>query len=312
MRKSYSFILIISLLFLTTTAFSQYTFRVLANKGANQVKKAGASAVALKTGETLNANDELIVATGGYIGLMHKTGKTIEVKTPGSQKVSVIEQKLAAKKTSYTSKYAAYIANKMNEGTRTRASRMNATGAVSRAVMGAGIAVLVPELSNEVLGEHAIIRWETPEGQTEEAMYNVRVQNIFDEVLFEDELTGNSFDLNFQEVPNETNLYRVFISLKDNKDVVSAPIGIKRVERDNMEELLESYEGLKNEVSDDTPLNKMIFASFFEENGLLVDALTMYEEAIAMSPEIDGFKELYYDFQVVNGIKSLDEEETEE
>ena len=71
MRKSYSFILIFSLLFAVTSAFGQgYTFRVLANKGQNQVKKAGSStAVALKTGATLNADDELIVGNGSYIGL---------------------------------------------------------------------------------------------------------------------------------------------------------------------------------------------------------------------------------------------------
>ena len=49
---------------------------------------------------------------------------------------------------------------------------------------------------------------------------------------------------------------------------------------------------LKSEVAEnESPLNKIIYASFYEENGLILDALTKYEEAIEMYPEIEDFQE---------------------
>ncbi len=313
MRKSYSFILIFSLLFAFTAAFGQgYTFRVLANKGQNQVKKAGASAaVALKTGATLNADDELIVGNGSYIGLMHKTGKTIEVRTAGTQKVSAIEQKLAAKSTSVASKYAQFIASKMNEGPRTLASRMQATGAVSRATGSAAIEVMLPKDNNntvEVFGNYGIISWLPPADADENIMYTVKVENIFDEVIYEDETAATSFELNFEEVPNETGLYLITIGKKGDDEIKSERFGIKKVGEEDMVELVENFEGLQSEVSDDSPLNKLIYASFFEENGLILDALTKYEEAIKLSPEIDDFKELKTEFLLNNGLLVVEDE----
>jgi hypothetical protein len=46
----------------------------------------------------------------------------------------------------------------------------------------------------------------------------------------------------------------------------------------------------------------LVYASFFEENGLLLDAMTKYEEAIKMSPEVDDFKELYNGFLIKNNL----------
>ena len=88
MRNLVSIAFMFALILMTSTVFAQsYTFRVIANKGDNQVKKAGAaSATALKTGSTLNSGDELIVSEGAYIGLMHSSGKTTEVRSAGTKK----------------------------------------------------------------------------------------------------------------------------------------------------------------------------------------------------------------------------------
>ena len=58
------------------------------------------AAVALKTGATLNDGDELIASQGAYIGLMHKSGKTLEVRTAGSKKVSDLAKMVNTKSAS--------------------------------------------------------------------------------------------------------------------------------------------------------------------------------------------------------------------
>jgi predicted secreted protein len=303
-----NFIFIFSLL-LTTTVFAQgYTFRVLANKGQNQVKKDGGSSVALKTGATLNAKDQLVAGSGAYIGLMHKTGKTIEVREPGTYTMASLEEKVAAKNVNVASKYAQFIASKMNDdGSVNPLNRMAATGAVSRAVGGA-LPVFVPQGSIEILSDNAVIRWKAPEGAEEGAEYGIKIENIFDEVIYTDATTDMFINLDFNQIENETGLYLVTISTKvDGESVESERIGIKRVDADERGDLVANYEALKDEVSEETPLDKLVYASFFEENGMVLDALTKYEEAIQMSPEVEDFKALYDAFLIGYNLKETEE-----
>lgn len=285
-----------------------YTFKVLANKGTSQVKIGGAGdAVALRTGSTLSEKDQLIVADGAYIGLMHKSGKTIEVREKGAVNVADLEKKIPTKTESVSSKYAQYIADKMNDdGTVTLAQRMNATGAVSRAAGGAAIDVILPQANAiDVISNKAIINWMAPPAAAEDAVYVVSILDIFDEEIFSDEVVGTQFVLDFEDkdMDNESGLYIFSVRLKNDAEVTSGKFGIKRVADGEMSELVESYEGLKSEISDDSnAMNKLIYASFFEENGMILDAMTKYEEAIQLAPEVADFKELYKAFKSNNGL----------
>src|SRR6185503_19175493 len=60
-----------------------YAFKVLANKGANEYKS-GDSWQSIKTGASLKAGDELKVSENSYIGLVHATGKPLELKQAGN------------------------------------------------------------------------------------------------------------------------------------------------------------------------------------------------------------------------------------
>ncbi len=320
MRKYVS--IAITTLFLFAFGFANaqgYTFRVLANKGQNKVKKAGAStAVPLKTGATLNADDQLIASEGAYIGLMHKTGKTLEVRTPGTTKVSDLEKKVSTKTTSVTSRYAQFLANKMNEKEKPDyRQRLNATGAAERALGGDEIIqVLIPADAEEsiAIGENAIVSWDTPEGM-EENTFVVTVKNIFDEEILKEEVTGNSINLDFtsEKMQNEENLYIIKVSAKENMDVTSGDgIAIRRLTGEEASQYQEGLESLKAEVPEDSPLSKVIFASYYEENKLIVDALTAIEEAIRMNPDVDDFKVLKKDIIERNGIKVYKEETGDE
>lgn len=311
MRKVVLTTLTLVLVFASGMANAQgYTFRVLANKGQNQVKKEGATAaVALKTGATLNAGDELIASEGAYIGLMHKTGKTLEVRTPGTQKISELEKKVNVKSASVSSRYASFLAKKMNEKENTNyRSRLNATGAVSRALAGdASINVLIPNQVN-VMGDNAIVSWDSPEG-IEQNAYVVSVKNIFDEEIYKEEVMGNSINLDFnsEQLQNDEGLYILTVKTKENMEVTSGDVGIKRLSDADAAPYKDGLDELQAEVSEDGPLGKIIYASFYEENGLILDALTKMEEAIDMSPEVPDFEELRKDILERNGIKIFEE-----
>jgi hypothetical protein len=43
-------------------------------------------------------------------------------------------------------------------------------------------------------------------------------------------------------------------------------------------------------------------AGAFEQNKLLIDAITAYQDAIKLAPDVDSYKELYKDFLIRNGL----------
>ncbi len=194
--------------------------------------------------------------------------------------------------------------NKMNEEENTNnRSRLNATGAVSRATGSAAINVMAPSQA-DLLGDLAILRWDAPEGFTEDDSYVVKIENIFNEEIYSEETKKTSVALDFsdEDLAYDMGLYLVKIYKKGDDEIASGEVGIKKVKSGDKVEVQENLANLKSEVSDDSPLNKIIYASFYEENGLILDALTKYEEAIKMSPDIDDFQELYQNFLIKNGL----------
>ena len=294
--------------FLINTSFGQgFVFRVLASKGENKVKKGvNGETVPLKTGATLMSGDELIAASGAYIGLMHKTGRTIEVRNPGVTKISDLETKLASSKTSTANKYAQFVMNKMNESdgdvNSNYRANMKATGAVKRDVAGGSLNVLLPS-TVDVLSQEAIVGWISPES-LENPTYVVSIKNIFDEEIYSAETTKNSISLNFEdEQLASERLVILKVQVKDNAEMVSGEYGIKRMSSDDAASINESLEMLKAEVPmDDSPLNRLIYASFYEENNLFLDASTQYQKAINLSPEVDDFKSMYEEFLLKNNL----------
>ena len=293
--------------FLVNTSYGQsFVFRVLASKGANQVKKAQTGeTIPLKTGATLMSGDELIAASGAYIGLMHKSGRTIEVRNPGVTKITDLETKLAKNQSSVANKYAQFVMNKMSEEGDVKSNyrqNMKATGAVERATSSAALKVMLPS-SVDILNPEAIVRWEESD-EVEDAAYVVSIKNIFDEEIFSAETTDTSMNIDFDgdNLANER-LVILNVKVKDNEEIKSGDYGIKRMSADDATSINENLESLKSELTEDSPLNNLIFASFYEENNLVLDAMTQYEKAIIASPDVEDFKTLYDDFLMKNGLK---------
>lgn len=313
---------LIAFIMIGNLAYSQggFVFKVLANKGANQVKRATGTTEGLKTGATLKTGDQIIAANGAYIGLMHKTGKTLEIKQSGVIKVNDLEKKVAALKTSVTSRYAQYVMNKINEeegGVRKNyRSNMSVTGATSRGKDG-NINLALPvgqDNKFNVYNPEVLLKWgavETEEG-SEAPVYVVTVKNIFNESLYSTETSENMVMLNLDDeaMTNESNLYIVGVALKSNAEISSQEYAIKRVMLEDTPEVKTELESLIAEVDQSTPMGKMIMATFYDENGLVLDAMVNFETLIKENPEVVDFEDLYQEFlaknNIVAGLKATD------
>ncbi len=105
----WSFFLLVFFLSFILNA-QDYTFRVLTNKGDNQVKRAGSETLEkLKTGAFLFENDEIILSTGSYVSLEHSSGKTIDTRKAGVNKVNVLEKYLLIASTNPSSERKKYF-----------------------------------------------------------------------------------------------------------------------------------------------------------------------------------------------------------
>jgi len=300
MRTIYS-TLIISLLFLGNTLMAQdYVFKVLANKGSNQVKGASESAwKPVKTGTTLNNGDELKVSENAYLGLVHSSGKTIELKKPEIIDINELASGLSSGSSSVASKYADFVLNKMSEGEDARRNNLTATGAVTRATDNSSIKVFMPS-SVEVLNPLAVVQWSEMEN---DQIYIVTLKNMFDEIIYSEETSETQMLLNLEDKKiSEERLVILNVKVKGDDNLQSGDYGIQRLAGEDALALKGEMEQLTGENTEETSLNHIMLASFYEKNNLLVDALTSYRNAIELSPEVDDFKTMYNDFIERNGL----------
>ncbi|UII33199.1 hypothetical protein LVD17_05090 [Fulvivirga ulvae] len=288
------FVLTFMLIFTVGTTFGQgYTFKVLANKGANKVKS-GSEWQALKTGASLQDGDELIISENAYLGLVHASGKTLELKAPGNHKITDLAAKVSTGGSSVASKYADFVLSKMSaEG---KKNRLSATGAVHRGSSDA-IQVFMPS-SVGVFNDNAIIRWDSLDGQN---TYIVTLKNMFDDVLLSIETKDPNIELDLTDDKiSKENVVLLSVASKGDAEVKSGTYAIKRLPQADAERVKATLNDLMSDVKQETALNKYILAGFYEENNLLIDALTSYEEAIKLAPEVESYRDAYVEFLLRN------------
>jgi len=275
-----------------------YAFKVMANKGTNEVKS-GDSWQPIKTGASLKTGDELKLADNGYLGLVHASGKPIEVKKAGSYKVTDLAASVKGG-SSALNKYTDFI---LSSNAEDKKNKLSATGAVHRDVSEAkAIKLMLPENQHSgVYNNEAVISWDPSKV---EGPYIVTLSNMFEDQLAKIETTETSIkiDLNDPKFVNETGIF-VDVRSKANPNQSSKMHLIKKLSPEAHAKVQKSLNDIMGEVSEQTALNKFILAGFYEENGLFIDAIAAYEDVIKLAPDVTYYQEAYNEFLVRHGLK---------
>lgn len=284
------------LAFAATIANAQdYTFKVLANKGSNEVRSNGAW-VPLKTGASLHSGDELKLSADGYIGLVHKKGKPLEVKTPGSYAVAQLESQLDPG-SGILSKYTDFILS--NASPESKKNRLSATGAVDRGEYHA-IKLALPDHAG-IYHNVATVGWA---GDEIKGPYLITVMNMFDEQLALYETDQTSMQLNLGEAKYaKENAVLIEVRSKSAPDQVSKRHMIKKLAAADQAGIQRSLTEINGDVKDATALNSLILAGFYEQNKLYIDAIGAYEDAIRLAPDVMAYHDSYEAFLERNGLK---------
>jgi hypothetical protein len=297
--KTNKLTLLLGFLLITSFAFAQdYAFKVLANKGTNEIKS-GDAWQPLRTGTTLKVSDEIKLGDNSYIGLVHSSGKPKELKTAGNYKVSELASQIGTG-ASVLNKYTDFILS--SNSAEAKKNRLSATGAVHRDVESAAIKLMLPENQHaSIFNNQAVINWE---GNKVPGPYVVVLRNMFDDELarLETPETSINIDLADPKYASE-NAILVEVSSKADPKQTSKQHLIKKLPPADHEKIKVSLGEIMGEVSEQTALNKFILAGFYESNNLFIDAISAYEEAIKLDPETPSYKEAYEEFLLRHGLK---------
>ncbi|MBT1705088.1 hypothetical protein [Chryseosolibacter indicus] len=295
--RTYTFTLLSAFLTFCSSVFAQdYAFKVLANKGTNEMKT-GDVWQPIKTGVSLKSSDEVKLGDNAYVGLVHATGKPLELKQAGSYKVSELSAKVG-NGASVINKYTDFILS--SNSAEAKKNRLSATGAVHRDVEISAIKLSLPEVqSSGVFNNVAIINWE---GKVP-GPYLVTLSNMFDEEIAKYETQETSLTVNLKDakLASENALFVEVSSKADSKQTSKRHL-IKKLTPLEVQNINASLNEISADVSEQTALNKYILAGFYEEHNLYIDAITAYEEAIKLAPDVPSYKEAYQAFLERHGL----------
>jgi len=277
------------------TSYGQdYAFKVLVTKGKSEVK-VGNTWQPVKTGTSLKTPDELRVTENSYVGLVHVTGKPLEVKQSGNYKVSDLSAKVGSG-SSVLAKYTDFILSSNNQ----KRNGQTATGAVHRGGDNIQVNLPKPEVAI-VFNNNVIVNWETDKVP---GPYIVTFNSMFGDELKKVETAEDNIaiDLGDQSFANEDNIIVKVVSKKEPAKA-SGEYTLKKLSKADKDRIKSTFNEIQGEVAEGTAFDKFILAGFYEKNNLYIDAITAYEEAIKLAPDVPQYKQDYNDFLIRNGIK---------
>lgn len=271
-----------------------YAFRVLVNKGKSEVN-AGGSWQPIKVGTQLKKDDELKVTDNSYIGLAHITGKTLEVKEPGKYKVADLASRIKGG-SSVLNKYTDFILSSNSTG---KKNNLAATGAVTR---GSQIPLYLPASQNALIyNDEIIFSWSN---EKIPGPYIVKFNSPFEDELAKVETNETQVKINLADVNfiNEDNIL-VTVASKSDPNKISDRYTLKRLSRADKERIKSALSEISSQTAEETALNKLVLAGFYEQNNLIIDAGTAYLQAINLAPDVPEYKEAYNDFVTRHGLR---------
>ncbi len=295
--KKLTIFTVLCFLMLSNVFAQEAAFTVILNKGSNSHGNGELKPVIL--GETLMDNEQLVIADGGYMALVHdESGISLEINEEGNYSVKELIQKVDEKSNTVLSKYGKFLMSKLNpEGEGNQ--NLNVTGAVERGDADY-IRVFLPTVT-DVYGDDLLIAWQ----QADEIRdYILTIKNSRDQIILQKNVTGTKYNLSFDQQPfSDLKLMIINVRARSNQSFISKDYGINRISEDQKQSIKNEYEHLVDVAEGNNVISKLLIASFFEENELLGDAISYYDQALALSPDTDGFEKLYNNFLYRNQLK---------
>lgn len=298
MLRNRSFVLIVALIALTTIliAAEKPDFSVLAIQGDVTVKRDKDNDwKKINPGEKLYSKDQIKISKGAYVGLIHSTGSPIEIKNSGNYTVQkLITQATGKKSNDVTKKFTTYIIDEMTKSDDKSGAgykgNMKTLGAVERSVGGskAGIVARLPR------GTYAIdskldFSWYPKSGVK---LYNFSLKNAEGKEVFKKAVSTTNLTVNLDEIKmNRGECYNWSVSSDNAK---SDDFCVMRMTVEDLKQVNNDISQINSEVGKNPgSIGHLVLASYYEEKNIVNRAISSYQQALKLSPNVDNYKKFY-------------------
>lgn len=292
-------------LLISLTAFFSYSqgyiFSVLANKGSNQVQQ-GTTWNTIKAGTKIYKGNSVKVSSTGYVDLIHKSGKTIELKQNGTFSIIELEGMLASKTSSFTEKYAKFAINTDSDDANKRS--YNVTGSVERALPGlSGSFDLLLKDSITVLKNIPLtISWLTSEENITKTV-DLKIQNLYGDYIYETKSSGTSATLDLSKLDTKEETLIVSLYDPETEEPLTSGKKVVLVEGEQEATIKNEFDALVKELDlTNSSVDNVLLSSFFKENKYNDYAIACMKHAHDLSPDVPTYSNLYYALLEENGI----------
>jgi hypothetical protein len=274
---------------------NEFLFKAMVVSGS-VIKKSTTTEIPASTGQRFAATDAIIIQNKGYIGLLHKNGKTVEIKEPGTYSVKeVADRLLAESKESVGSKYATFVFNQLtksddNDLNKNHRQYMEVTGSVERSGSSGMIKLNAP-ITSDVMHNKITVSWNK---HKDADGYVVTLTNFYNETVASVETKGESAEINLDDIQTKSNKgYLLTVRAANNPKIKSAQHLLKPLDKDKEQSIKAEISNIGSDAQ--TSIDLVALGSFFEDNHLYYDALKAYKLAASKSPNEPAFAELYND-----------------
>jgi len=305
--KKIRFLPMILILFVTTTSnvamAQQDIFTVIASYGEVFVNGTGNEEWSPVNSGYKLLKDDIVKMTGDvYLGLLQGNGATLELNKAGTYKVADLGGNSRGGVTQGLANYVLNDLNKTNGSRSVFASNMTVTGALERSTSKSSLEVFMPRTTH-LIDKNVTFTWYHFEDAKE---YVFTLTDRYARKVFQKNIGDTTVALNLSEYNLEKeNCYYWTVSRKGNPKIKSEEYCLYLLSDKSASDLKALMKKVKKELGgNDSPLNSIMLASFYEQNSLLNEAMVTYKKAIKLAPEVEDFKKSYALFLIRIGLFS--------
>ncbi len=292
------------LVFVSTVFSAQYEFRVMAVKGNAEYYTGKGSWKKLHTGTKIYKGYKVKLNKKAYLGILHKTGKTLELKNKGKWSTKQLVAKLNKKSSNVAGKLTNYIVSQLGEeddGEFNYREGMETTGAVERSLnfgsqngASAFVQLKSPRKINFTTNTAKVV-WAKVENENE---YVFTITDRFDRVVHTKIISGNSYLIDAKELTLKSDEYYFWYVACNNARTVKSPAcAFSFLSQTSIAKIHREFEQLKSELGDENnALNQIVFGNFYEMNYLPKEALKYYKKAVELEPSVTEYQTIYTNF----------------
>jgi hypothetical protein len=275
-------------------------FTVLAAQGEISLKKINVKGwVDLKTGDKINSGEKLKVGSNSYIGLLYSSGISTEIKTEGIYDFDRIKNSTKNTFKSPNKKFADYVFNQLTKKAE-ESGEMKSMGAVVRQranFIEAGI-----PFSFLAIDSNIVFKWypvfTSSHGISDSTYYIFKLTNNKNVTLFMKVLADTVFNCSinsFHLTKGET--YKWIVLDYNNSKFSSDTNYIMIPSSGKLDAIRDSINELNSNFgSDSTAITQIIYASFYQNNQLNIQALDAFRTAEQLAPDVEIYKKMFAEF----------------